>query len=336
MRVFAEAVLPNTCYLPEGVLWLALGRVPQVLTKVSDYGEDYSETDPRTNRRALDEDERLIDFDPGFSQSEFELLGVDVDFERYAATKRLVQYEAPHRLRPTGADVLAAYDQRREVFRALGHPPKEELSSVKRAAVQEGVDWMNRMDALFESSLDLARVELFRALTAGEIEALGWLDAPGTSTAESRDATLLSIPNYRWSLKNARWDESELSFPDGVYHAVQLPTEKLLKRFPRPLCAHKSLSFDVYPGCILVDDDKVSVRAATVPSRRGNPGKGGGVYRRAVVNVFTKRYRASALPEKEVLCQEIVDYVKLAFEDQIGRTTAQDWAKIVTDNVNAA
>lgn len=50
MRIFQEVPLPPTCYLAEATPWDALGRAPQVLVKVSEYGEDYSKGDPRTNR----------------------------------------------------------------------------------------------------------------------------------------------------------------------------------------------------------------------------------------------------------------------------------------------
>jgi hypothetical protein len=174
MRIFQEVPLPPTCYIAEAALWVALGRVPQVLVKISDYGEDYSESDPRTNFSAFDEDDAILWFDPGFSQSEFRHMGIEVDWDLYARTKNLVSVQFPNLNKPTGDEVVKAYLSREQYMVALGAKVEANENERLLTAIKEGVDWANEIDAQCDTTIDIARSEVFKALATGALSGLGW------------------------------------------------------------------------------------------------------------------------------------------------------------------
>lgn len=121
MRIFQEVPLPPTCYVAEAALWIAVGRVPKVLFKTSDIGNDYSETDPRTNRDALEEDAAIIPYDTGFSEAELRHMGVsDIDFDLYRRTKELLATHYPYLRKPSGDEVIAAENRVKAMHEQIG------------------------------------------------------------------------------------------------------------------------------------------------------------------------------------------------------------------------
>jgi len=331
VRIFQEVPLPPTCYLAEATLWVALGRVPQVLVKVSEFGNDYSEVDPRTNRDALDEDAEILSFDAGFTKSEFQNLGIDVDWERYERTKDFLSRTLPNLRKPTGAEVIAGYERQESYNEALGF--KTEIAKIlaKRDAVSAEADWVNSIDAQADAAVDIARIEVFRAVAAGQLKCVGWRHAPGDGPEDGAETPLVQIPPSHWSLRNFDWENSDLRHSSGNYYAVQVPTSDLLARFPRPQCEHQTKSLDVYPGCVLMEDDGTGSMLAR--PQRGRPAKGGGLIREAALNVFADRASRGELPEKgEALVQELIDFVALAFKTTISRSTAQQYIKMLPEN----
>lgn len=332
MRIFQEVPLPPTCYIAEAALWVALGRVPQTVVKVSDVGHDYSERDPRTNRAALDEDDVILWFDPGFSKSEFQHLGVEVDWDRYAMTKEFVTTSYPYLNKPTGDDVVKAIRHQESLFSVMKvkHVPKSDefVNAVKMA-----VDWANSIDAECDATVDIARTEVFKALAKGDLVALAWREAPGELRNADPDMPLVSIPASHWSMRGFNWEQSELRHSSGDYYAVQVPTSGMLAKFPRPQCAAEARTTEFYPSCILVEDDGTGAKLSPAMRARGRPAKGDGLIKKAVRNVFTYRATRGELPDKtEALLQEVIDYVALAFEETISRTTAQQYIKSLPQN----
>jgi len=329
LRIFQEVPLPPTCYLAEVALWVALGRVPQILTKESLFGEDYSDGDPRTSRAALDEDEEILAFDSGFSQAELEHLGIEVDLNHYSATKNLLSLKVPHLRKPTGAEAVEAYEFFESALADLGSGSDPRRVVATTNVLKEAVDWVNSIDAQADAAVDIARAEVFRSLVKGELRAVGWRVAPGESTGA--DTPLVPVLPAHWTLRSFDWDESELRHSSGSYYAVQVSTSEMMSVFPRPQCEPRPKTLDVYPGCILMEDDGSGSQLPRV--QRGRPAKGGGLIRDAVLNFFTDKASRGELPEKsEALAQEMMDFVSLVFKTTLGRSTAQRYIKMLPEN----
>lgn len=338
MRIFQEVPLPPTCYAAEAALWLAVGRVPKILHKTSDIGNDYSESDPRTNREALDEDADIMPFDAGFSEAELRHMGIEeTDFERYVKIREIVASRLPFLRKPTGDQVVEAEITQQHMYEVIlqsrpeynGLIPRR-INQALQDAMKETVDWANGVDAECDAVIDIARAEIYRALATGEIAAQAWRDEPGKPEGSN---TLVAIPAAHWSLRNFDWEESTLHHSSGNYYAVQISTTALLFKFPRPHGSAAPKVVESYPGCLLVDEDGIASKPPTPAQvRRGRREKGDGLIKLAVVNVFGDRARKGDLPEKaEALAQEIMDFVSLAFEETISRSTAQIYIKLLPE-----
>lgn len=331
MRIFQEVPLPPTCYLAEVALWAALGRLPKVLTKVSDFGADYSEGDPRTNREALDEDESILPYDPGFSQSELQHLGVEADWSRYAKIKNLLALEFPNLRRPSGADVIADYELRQTIHNDLGGTIRLYKDRAELDRIGAEVDWANSIDAEGDAAIDIARGDVFRCVVSGQVACFAWRDAPAIGAWRKAKAPLVQIPTSHWTMRNFDWDDSELRHSSGNYYAVQVKTADMMAAFPRPHCASRPTTLDLYPGCILMEDDGAGAQLPL--PQRGRPAKGGGLIREAVINVFSHKASRGELSKKsEALVQEIQDFVELTFRTTVSRSTAQQYIKMLPEN----
>jgi hypothetical protein len=310
--------------------------VPKVLFKASDWGNDYSETDPRTNREALEEDAQIIPYDAGFSEAELRHLGVgDIDFELYLRTKELVAKNWSHLRKPSGSEVVDAEERHHLMLEAItahhGGRPHVRISAEKMERVKAGVDWANEIDAQCNAVMDIARSQIYQALATGKILAQGWREEP--EIAGNSQLPLVTIPANHWSLRDFDWEESELNHSSGSYYAVQIPTADMLTIFPRPNGVAEPKLVDSFPGCLLVDDDGTMKRPSVLHRPRGRPSKGDGLIKLAVVNIFSDKARRGELPDKaEALVQDIIEYVALAFDETISRSTAQKYSKMLPEN----
>jgi len=348
MRILSEAVLPQTCYAAEVALWIALGRVPRVLHKHSDLGEDYSEDtgDPRSSRGGFDEDWAIVPYDTGFSAEEFRAIGIEADFERYKRIRRYTAVTFPHlRLPISGARGIESLEMAAHYHDVLsrdkpGYKPRvlNDEAIERRRIVIEELDWATVVDTKCETFIDLARAEVFRALANGSLKAKAWTEAPGeVEFLDRHNTALITIPTDRWTFRNFDWDESTLKTGEESYYGVQVLTSDMLAVFPRPQCLQQPVDhLECYPSCMVVDDGAGATARAPSVNRagRGRPAKGGGLIRKAVINVFGQKAKKGELPDKnEAVVQEIIDFVALAFEETLSRSTAQQYMKALPEKM---
>jgi hypothetical protein len=331
--IYVRAELPPTCYVHEVALWLAFGRVPPVL-----YREDYSiwleAQDARSDWAMLSRDGSLAFDDFGYTAAELIAHGAEVDFARYSK----IMSRSTAR---TGAEVLEGTEKALHMFRPLRGSDgsllvdEEWIRETREKARREAadLDWAVEVGSRLSSVVDVARSEVFQALASGQLCGKGWLGARPAAEDDDNDAVLeggalADVPSASWTLRGFDWEDNALSTPAGKYLAVQVTTADVLKLFPRPHCAPRVIPADSYPDAIVVDEEGGAAGGNEIGHSRprGRPATGAGVVRHVVQNVFAERIRRGAAPPKaEAMVQEVMDFVSLAFDQRISRTTAQSY-----------
>lgn len=310
MMMFTAIDWPPTCYVQEGAYWLALGRVPQIY-----YGDE--EVDAR-----LDQERRwagnLAEYDPGFSEAEFRWIGHPIDYKRYEVAPYILESEHFQRILD---EAIPLRDEDPEEVEAWKRGMSEKYQEEKIEAA-----WREDQDRVFDSCVDEARVEIYQALSKGELRATGWLVFPdGELNEEGPPGRFVDIEQHRWSFRNFDWEKSTLRSGADEFLAVQVETGDLLARFPRPAIEPLTLTVLAYPHGLVISDDipENTHRAARSP---GRPPKAGGVIRSVVQNYFGHQLRKGREIKREALIQEVIDFVAVTFPDEkIVRSTAQEY-----------
>lgn len=312
MRVFQEVDLPPTCYVAEVALWAALGRVPRVIVKVSEYGEDYTTTDPRATRAAFEEDSEILSYSTPFTEAEFRKMGVLVDFDRYSRIKALAAEWGYHSVRNlTGDEVV---EKRREYIRMINIITAEKTGKTVSipedvfAKVRDHVDWASAIDSQCDKVIDEARAVVYRALARGQLTAKAWREAPDQRTKDS-DLPLIDVPTDHWSLRHFDWETSTLDHAESSYFAVQVPTANMLAVFPQPQCDPDERLVSAYPGCLLFDDKSESRVVPQFKQKRRGPPLQGNLSHRDMVFNFARKF-----PPPPVLDKIYIGHVQSALE----------------------
>ncbi len=306
---------PDTCYIQEAAYWLAFGRVP-------DYFLDDDGADQRQGEDARYSGE-IVEFDWGYSEAEFRAAGVSVDYERYSRVFQEHVYES--------ADDIKTWERRLSDFRER-EDSSDGIQFVERQVeeARAGVaawDWRRSIDDLIAAFIDNARAKIFQALFAGELTAIGWREYENNHAADEMEdqGEFITIDKSRWSLRHFDWEKSELVAGKDRFRAVQVSTDDLLSRFPAPLCEPLIATVRIYPGVAIINDDaEGDATEHALPRPRGRPAKGGGAVQTVVQNFFGEKIKQGAVPQKrEALIQDVIDFVKAAFKEDITRSTAQ-------------
>lgn len=312
--MFTAIDWPPTCYVQEGAYWLALGRVPQIYYRDED-------VDAR-----LDEESRwagdVPEYDPGFSEAEFRWIGHPIDYKRYAVAPYILESEHFQRILK---EAIPVRDEDPEEVEAWKRGMSEKYQEEKIEAA-----WRADQDRVFDSCVDDARVEIYRALSKGELRATGWLVFPdGERTEEGPPGRFIDIEPHRWSLRNFDWEESTLRSGTDEFLAVQVKTDDLLARFPKPDIEPLTFTVLAYPHGLVISDE-LPASAGRVPRPPGRSAKAGGVIRSVVQNYFGHRLKKGEDIKGEALIQEVIDFVAVAFPgEKISRSTVQDYLRAV-------
>jgi hypothetical protein len=320
MRIFREALLPDTCYVTEAACWLALGRVPDFLTNDEGF-------DSRNDEEAAFTGERVDSFRTDFSEMEFRMIGVDVDIDRYEeVVARAGQL--------SGAEYLVKDSAR---WGSLSEPldetaTQEDIDSRNtllfiiddsRQTVARDIEWARDVEAEFTSTVDLAQAEVVAALVSGRLKAFGWVkhEEPGS---DGELGHFVDIPAKAWSLRYFDWNESLLTSRSCEYKNVQVFTEAVLDVFPRPSCAPLTAQVSVFAETLIWDEKETNDHVRMAKKSRGRRPIAGLPIREVVQNYFAARAR-NPLENREALYLDVIAFVLKAFKKDIARTTAQEY-----------
>lgn len=319
--MFQSIDWPETCYVLEAAYWLAFGRVPFFIT-----GDGTQDARMGVDARYGGE---LYSFDSGFSQDEFFHVGAEpFDYERYRdASYAYADPEHVAKMRKV-IESAALWDGQTE----------SELETWKAAKIKdlentaEDARWAANLESVFHPLLDQTMAQVFLALSRGELPAYGWV-GPSSDNDDVSNAFRL-IPANQWSSRSFKWDDSELSHPGGEYRCVQVMTEDLLKVFPTPIGVPQQLVFDVYPGVAIARNLDGTEQGLSLRGR-GRPPKAIGNIKTAVQNYFgNKLKKSNSLGKKEALIEEVIEFVKVTFKEEISRSTAQNYLSSLFANAD--
>lgn len=312
--MFTAVHWPPTCYVQEGAYWLALGRVPEIY-----YGDE--EADGR-----LDEESKwsgeVPQFDYGFTEAEFRWIGHKIDYKRYEDAPYVTDPEIFQRILNAAT---AVEDETEEAQEAWKRGMIDNYQSEKAEAA-----WRDEQERAFDACVDDARAQVYRALSKGEIKAIGWLAfADGECAEDGAPGRFVDIAPSRWSLRNFDWEKSTLRSGADEFLAVQVKTDDLLARFPKPDIEPLTFTVLAYPHGLVISDE-LPTSAGRVSRPPGRSAKAGGVIRSVVQNYFGHRIKRGEDIKGEALIQEVIDFVAVAFPgEKISRSTAQDYLKAV-------
>lgn len=313
---------PETCYIQEAVYWLALGRVPAF--------HYYEMNDGRfdAEREAA---EGTISYDLGFSEAEFEWVGVKIDYEKYINAPSWIA---------SGAEHIAEWESRRPSFSVNENESQfeqnrwdQEVMSAVRLDAELG-DWRRQIEMAFIPIIDKARAEVFLALSSGQLKSIGWQEYQQNEDGTA-DGHFVDIAPDKWSLRTFDWEASNLILGNENFRSVQVYTKDLLKKFPHPACEPVTLTINAYLGVAVVigGNGKDQLQQHNLRPR-GRPQKADGAVKMVVQNVFRERFKREGIPDKtEAILQEIIDYVGMAFGEKISRSTAQNYLAPLKDGL---
>jgi len=314
MRAFIAADVPKTCYLTEVLLWVALGRVPVALYDLNGHEirsvHWYEESGYQPDG---------LDY---YFEQEFVAIGVVVDYPKYYAATEEWAYCLTNEI---------SCDSEKIKDRFHGYPATISAESL------ESLKYFDECNKNFDHLLERAKVKIFDMLMEGNLTGWGYIGesgfGPDFDEKKCEYTGRGEIEAKNWAIEACDWFEDSLSVGDKEYFMIQLDTHDVLKQFPKPLIPSKPAHGHSHGTSILVHDAETPIFAASRP-KRGRPAKQDGVIRKVVQNVFGDRIRKGKAPEKaEALYQEVIEYVQLAFNEKISRTTAQGYIQRIQNQM---
>lgn len=332
MRFFVEIEPPETAYIHEAAQWIAFGKVPEFYSSPEWGGEFDIRGDESAELEFL---KAAVDVDyHNLPEAIPEVLsGIDLQtFQEALGTTLGTEIEEIKRQRQNYENMLGIIDER-------GSTP--EFSEVRIQMLRENLARCDReMDLAkaiqptietFLSYEERAKAKLFYALSAGELDAIGWHsftqkdDNSETVRWEER-----SVTTSHWRMSEIDWQRANLgkredSSPSWV--AVRVNFQELLALFPQPDLPGENLTVSRY-GRTLTHIGAPKSRGTGENRGKGRPLKGGGAVKTAVLNHFSKRHAASDLPEKkEAIIEEARAWAQDLFGEDLSRTTLQRYLK---------
>ncbi len=314
MKMYEEALLADYCLISEAPYWVALGRLPEPAFE----GSRETEEDARRSTERIDDDNLFFVFD-GFEEAEFSALGIEVDFERY--------YDARFAY-PGGSGAeymrieIESYEQR------FGGRMGDELLRLKEEQARE-IDWAREVEFPLEPIMDVARASVFKALSAGELVATGWvkfetgsIDKPELqSLLQSELGQFIEIPKEHWTFRRIDWSRCELTTINRRYLIVQVRLADLIERFPLPSIEPVEVNGRFYGTTLILERGDVTVDRGRT---KGRPAKKIMSVERVIANVFADKLRRGELPDKkEAVIQESIDWASAMLDQPISRSAAQ-------------
>ncbi|PDT19387.1 hypothetical protein [Rhizobium hidalgonense] len=331
--MFKHAEWPETCYIQEVAYWLSFGRIPEVLMNVEESIDENRDVD-----RRKDSDARfngaVWEFDTGYTELEFRSLGIEVDYERYLQAPGGDYTDQVGRWEQILAERISDGDQD-EVRYVQG-----KIADLKRETAEW--EWRRSVEDQTSTAVDNARAYLFQALSSGQLTAIGWRQYEEGSRNEIHEdkddvpdeGEFVTIEKSKWSLRNFNWEESTLKHGRDTMKAVQVYTGDVLRLFPEPICKPVLVEMvKIFPGVALFANENTGEKAIRAEGRSpGRPLKGDGAIKSVVQNYFGERIRKGDVPAKrEALIQEVADFVKTAFREDIKRSTIQRYLMQIDD-----
>ncbi|MNI00092.1 hypothetical protein D3C73_528790 [compost metagenome] len=247
MRLFRIIELPTSCYITEAAYWLALGRVPE--ESIHEEGHP---------KRLTDGIGLQFDFDvDGFRKSEFDLLGIEVDFERYLSSRLTVGgRNAAYYLEGT----VPSRQATREFWSRHGEVTEERINKMEEIdrKFREEAHWIFGLESKFAPIIDKARAIILGALSDGCLEAGGFVAVDDEYRArpdyDGSITSLESIQKDYWAYRYVDWDESALQLPGATFTNVQVLTSDLFAQFPRPLTQPQSIKGGIVGETFITDE----------------------------------------------------------------------------------
>lgn len=353
MRLFTEVELPETCYVSEAALWVSLGRAPTVNWHWEPDGDDeYRYVDGRVARGTV-WDGGTVDFNHPIQPSEFQSMGIEVDYTRYeiASTgiygmrgaeileeSRVVQ-EIFDRAPPHHKEGLVLYENLEAIANDLKRREQEQRERETKA---KEADWAKIVEQPFEALLDRGQSKVFEALSLGKIGATGWQFLPDRLTDEPDLANnqlgplghIVDVPSDAWTYRHFDWKTCSLQSTIGSFDAVQVSVSDMLAIFPIPLIDPKDISGTVSGGTIILSGKYAGSRPAQ-RTKRGRPQRGEGVLKLAMLNEFDRRLEAGQLPDKkEAILEEAMQWAADVLLQTVPRTTARYYLKPLLDRMS--
>lgn len=332
MQLYQSVSVPSTCYILEIALWLAFGRVPEAM-----YDDESEES--RDGRNAQETGE-TIQFHYCYSADEFKLMGINIDLDRYLNAIDLTYGRSK-------ADIEDGFQRIVKIFSADGCSEEEKdfrHAKIREARAEaesdmENADWLAEVEAPFAPHVDGMKAVVFQALAQNRLKSTAWLEFTagekeelaknemGHPLPEPPEGRFVAVPNTAWTLSGFDWESSTLTSRRSVYRAVQCKWVDVTELFPTPQCDFSIKTLKIFPGVAIVDYRGASFPAESASQRRrGRPAKGreGVEIRRVVQNYFGPKIRKDNNElKREALIAEVMEFVKIAFDTPISRSTAQ-------------
>ncbi|MGO6921250.1 hypothetical protein ACCS39_27345 [Rhizobium ruizarguesonis] len=321
MRLFRKIELPNSCYITEAAYWLALGRVPE--ESIHEEGHPSRLTDGIGLQFDFDAD--------GFRKSEFDMLGIQIDFERYLSSRLTVggrnaafYLEGPIPTRHAITEFWSRYGEVTDEY--------VDMMEEKDRKFRDEANWILELESSFSPIVDRARAIIVEALSDGRLEAGGFVEV----TDEYRNrvdydgsiTSFESIQNNYWAYRYVDWDESSLRLPSATFTNVQVLTSDLLAQFPLPLMQPQSMKGGIVGETFIPDEISNSTpssvrRISDVQRGRGRPPALEKEQSAMIENHLQYLLTQGKLPKQDAIIAELQELLMANFGRTPKRTVLQ-------------
>ncbi|UTH49094.1 hypothetical protein KBW81_04695 [Loktanella salsilacus] len=256
-----------------------------------------------------------------FSESEFSIVGQTVDYDEYIKLWGIVGSE-------TSEEII---DRHERVWASLEAHGVDKLSADRQADKEEVLreaqiaDKLRYIEMSFQPLIDRATAKAFGALSEGTLKSEAWL-LTDIDDPEAEPQTV-EVPASSWTLKGFSLTDSSLICRSDKYHAVRVNLNDAFTLFDRPGTSAIPANGQVFGDTMLIETDH-----PVMQHRRpvGRPPKGNASARDVIKNVFHGRLRRGELPgKKEAQIQEVIEFAREAFGEELSRTTAQSYLKSI-------
>lgn len=333
MRFYQFIAFPTTCYVLEVAFWIAFGRVPEPM---------YDDEDEARDGRHAQETGEVREFHHCYSVEEFNLIGSSVDSDRYLQAVDSTYGRSGKEIREYLDKFISmlTMDDRSDVDREFAESKMREIRATEERAMEDA-DWLHEVEAPLIPHVDTMKAVVFQALAQKRLKATGWLEFTAEEMVENNknytdayppgppEGRFVDVPSTAWTLSGFDWENSTLTSGKAVYRAVQCKWDDVGSLFPTPQCEFSTRTFKMFPGVVVLDEEGASRAAEAASSRRrGRPPKGsGGIdIKKAVQNYFRpKLNRMDPGIKREALISEVMEFVKLVFQESVSRSTAQSY-----------
>lgn len=320
MAIAYRAVpLAEVCYIFEAIHWLAIGRLPEI---VSDRKGD----EARISKTYRDDyfSEPAVDSDLILNEDEVSTLLPSIEYSSYLERMfEKKEFDTPEKM-------IEQANFRFERFTERVRP--EHKADLRKGLEEELARAEDLREFLLEEKtlnqrIEQARAKIFIALSEGSLKASGY----ALCTDKKSECEYYDIPSKHWSLDGISWSSASIEVDGVKVTHICVQTKEMISVFPQPDTPKKSLSGNVFGSTFLADSNgKISLHQTGSPKPRGRPRKGDGMVEIAVRNEYKRLLEQGELSNKmEANLFHMANWANNILGVSVSRTSLQRWLKSV-------